>query len=81
MYPQILLTRPKKDKTATCNKIWENLRDNAGCKRAREDLANKCFIGREDEGHRQAREDAGKALETCKEKKTQCGCKYWLKPY
>ena len=64
----------------TCGKIWNNIRDNRGCWKAREDEANLCFKGREDAGHKQAREDAKKAFETCQDKKKECKCSYVFTP-
>jgi RHS repeat-associated protein len=64
----------------TCGKIWNNIRDNRGCWKAREAEANLCFIGRENAGHKQAREDAKRAFETCEDKKKECKCSYVFTP-
>ena len=63
-----------------CGLIWNRIRDGKGCLRARAKMTNTCFKGKEDEGHRQARENTEIALVECEKKRKACNCRYVFTP-
>ena len=68
------------EKGTICNDIWGRIRIGKNCSKYRMKLNVDCFGGAEDETHRLEREAADRAVKRCKEKATECDCRYWTTP-